>query len=217
MPPYYPVYLDIKGRSCVIIGGGEVAERKVHGLLDCGAKVSLISPEATSGIQEMAQDGGLQWEPREYRKGDLKGAFLAIAATDRREVNEAIAKEATFEKVVLNVVDNAPLCTFIAPSVVSRGDVTVAVSTGGASPALARKLRESLETSETMEYAHLAGILSSARKELKRRGLEVHPDRWQESIRYELVDLVKSGKSEQALEQLMSSLINGSRKSAPPE
>lgn len=217
MASYYPVYLDIKGRSCVIIGGGEVAERKVHGLLDCGAKVSLISPEVTSGIREMAQGGSLQLETREYRKGDLKGAFLAIAATDRREVNEAIAKEAALEKVVLNVVDNAPLCTFIAPSVVSRGDVTVAVSTGGASPALARKLRESLEASETMEYAHLTGILSSARKELKRQGLEVHPDRWQESIRYELVDLVKSGKSEQALEQLMSSLINGSRGTATPE
>ena len=217
MAAYYPVYLNIKRRSCVIIGGGEVAERKAQGLLDCGATISVISPKVTSGIQEMAQDGRLQWKPREYQKGDLKGAFLAIAATDRKEVNEAIAKEAAIEKVVLNVVDNAPLCTFIAPSVVSRGDVTVAVSTGGASPALARKLRESLETSETMEYAHLAGILSLARKELKRRGLEIHPDRWQESIRYELVDLVKSGKSEQALEQLMSSLINGSWKTAPAE
>ena len=91
------------------------------------------------------------------------------------------------EKVILNVVDNTPLCVFIAPAVVRRGEVTVALSTGGTSPALARKIKESIEVSEELEYAHLAGILASARKELKRRGVEVHPDRWQECINGELV------------------------------
>ena len=206
MAPYYPVYLDLKGRPCVIIGGGEVAERKISNLLDCQAKLTIISPEVTRPIQEMASRAELEWLPREYRKGDLKGVFVAIAATDRQRVNQAIAKEAAIERVVLNVVDNTPLCTFIAPSIVKRGEVTVAVSTGGTSPALARKLRESLERSEALQYAPLAGILSLARKELKRRAVAVHPDRWQECISGELLALVNAGQEEQALEELLENL-----------
>ena len=209
MPPYYPVYLDLTGKRCVVIGGGEVAERKVQGLIESDAKVTVISPEATEYIHRSSEAGSLAWEPREYREGDLAGAFLAIAATDRRAVNEAIAAEATKEKVVLNVVDDPPLCTFIAPSVVRRGVVTLAVSTGGASPALARKLRESLEDNEVLDYADLAGVLSSARKELKRRGVEVHPDRWQESIDRELITLVRAGGLERALEVLLERLLDG--------
>ena len=209
MASYYPVFLDLKGKLCVVIGGGEIAERKIQGLLECDAKITVISPRVTPAIQERANRGEVQWNARDYAKGDLKETFLAIAATDQAGVNKTIADEATREKVILNVVDNAPLCTFIAPSVVRRGEVTVAVSTGGASPALARKLRESLETSETLEYAHLSGILSTARKELKRRGIEVHPDRWQDSINENLVALVKSGRSQQALERLVSGLADG--------
>ena len=211
MASYYPIFLDLKGKFCLVIGGGEVAERKIQGLLECDALITVISPQATPSIRAMAGRGEVQWKAREYEKGDLKGSFLAIAATDQEVVNKTIAGEVAREKVILNVVDNAPLCTFIAPSVIRRGEVTVAVSTGGASPALARKLRESLERSETLEYAHLAGILSSARKELKRRGIVVQPDRWQDSISDDLVALVKSGRSQQALEQLVSRLVNGSQ------
>jgi siroheme synthase-like protein len=209
MPPYYPIYLDLTGKRCVVIGGGEVAERKVQGLTESDANVTVISPEATEYIRRSSEAGSLAWAPREYREGDLTGAFLAIAATDRRSVNEAIAAEATKEKVVLNVVDDPPLCTFIAPSVVRRGVVTLAVSTGGASPALARKLRESLEDNEVLDYADLAGVLSSARKELKRRRVEVHPDRWQESIDRELVTLVRADGFERALEVLLERLLDG--------
>ena len=211
MPPYYPAFLDLEGRSCVIIGGGEVAERKIQSLLECHARVTVVSPSATAGIRDMASRGELQWRDREYVEGDLKGAFLAIAATDDQGVNEDIVDEAFREGVVLNVVDNPSLCSFIAPSVVRRGEVTVAFSTGGASPALARKLRESLELSETLEYAHLAGILSSARTELKRLGVVVHRDRWQECISGDLVALVKSGESQQAFDRLMGKLLDGSR------
>ena len=217
MAPYYPVFLDLNGRPCVLIGGGEVAERKIQSLLECHARVTVISPAVTSAIQERARIGELKWEAREYMEGDLKGVFLAIAATDQPAVNEAIAAEAGKEKVILNVVDNAPLCTFIAPSVMRRGEVTVALSTGGASPALARKMRESLEHSDEMEYAYLSGILSSARKELKRRRVEVHPDRWQECITGELVALVKSGRSQQALDQLIQQLLEGSQERAMVE
>ena len=214
MSAYYPVFLDLNGRSCVIIGGGEVAERKIKGLRECHARVTVISPEVTPGIEEMAGRDELEWIPREYVEGDLRGAFLAIAATDRQEVNKAIAGEAETESVILNVVDNAPLCTFIAPSVLKRGEVTIAISTGGASPALARKLRESLEHSEVLGYASLAGVLSSARKEIKRRGIDVHPDRWQECISTDLVALVEAGRPQDALDMLLAMLVGDSQERA---
>ena len=207
MPFYYPVYLDLRRRRCLIFGGGEVAERKIQNLLECQAEVIIISPTVTPGILERLERGELRWESRKYIEGDLTGIFLAIAATDQRAVNAAIADEAAREKVILNVVDDAPLCTFIAPSIVRRGDVTVALSTAGTSPALARKLRESLERSDILEYADLSGVLSSARRELKRMALDVPPDRWQECINGDLLTLVKAGKEKQALHELMRMLL----------
>ena len=214
MAPYYPVFLDLQGKPCVIIGGGEVAERKIQYLLECQASVTIISPEVTPGIKAKADSGEIGWLEREYTDGDLDRVVLAIAATDQRAVNKAIAGEASKKGVVLNVVDDPALCTFIAPAVVRQGDVTVALSTGGASPALARKLRESLEGNELLEYAHLTGVLSSARKELKRRRITVHPDRWQECISTELLDMVKAGQEEQALGKLLAGLLEGTQQEA---
>ena len=187
-----------------------MAERKAQGLLECGAEVTIISPTATPDIRAKAAEGTLAWQQREYQPGDLEGAFLAIAATDQQTVNEGIAEEARSRNVVLNVVDNTPLCTFIAPSIVRRGDVTVALSTGGSSPALARKLRESLEGSKLLEYADLSKVLSAARTELKTRGVEVHPDHWQRCITDDLVVMVHDGKEQQAIDQLLEKLSQGS-------
>ena len=209
MPQYYPVFLDLKGRRCVIVGGGEIAERKIAGLLECGAGITMVSPQVTPGIRARAEAGDIRWEAREYVDGDLKGAFLAIASTDDESVNRAVHEEASRDGIVLNVVDRTALCSFIAPAVVRRGEVTVALSTGGASPALARKLRETLEKSEVLEYASLAGVLSSARAEIKRRRVAVHPDRWQECIDEELLALVRGGRSDEALARLLDMLVDG--------
>ena len=209
MPQYYPVFLDLKGRVCVIVGGGEIAERKIAGLLECGAVITMVSPRVTPGIRARADAGDIRWEARQYVDGDLKGAFLAIASTDDEDVNRAVHEEASREGIVLNVVDRTALCSFIAPAVVRRGEVTVALSTGGASPALARKLRETLEKSEVLEYASLAGVLSSARAEIKRLGVAVHPDRWQECIDDELLALVQGGRSDEALARLLHMLVDG--------
>ncbi len=209
MPQYYPVFLDLKGRACVIVGGGEIAERKIANLLECGAVITMVSPQVTPGIRAHADAGDIRWEAREYVDGDLKGAFLAIASTDDEDVNRAVHEEASREGIVLNVVDRTALCSFIAPAVVRRGEVTVALSTGGASPALARKLRETLEKSEVLEYASLAGVLSSARAEIKRLGVAVHPDRWQECIDGELLALVQGGRSDEALARLLHMLVDG--------
>ena len=206
---YYPVYLDLRGKPCVVIGGGEIGERKVESLVESSAEVTLISPDVTRRLQELAQAGRIAWHPRRYRQGDLKGAFLAIAATDVRDVNQAIAAEAQEEKVVLNVVDDAPLCSFIAPSIVKRGDVTLAISTGGSSPALARKLKESIQDSDLLRYADLADVLSKARSLVKQQRMVVDADRWQEGITECLIDLVNSGRSEEALDELMSFLQGG--------
>ena len=209
MPAYYPVFIDVKERQCVVIGGGSIGEEKVHKLLECGASLVVISPEVNAGVRELADSGGVTWVQRDYQPGDLKGAFIAIAATDDNKVNRLIAEEAEERNVLLNVVDVTHLCTFIAPSVARRGDVTVATSTGGASPALARKFREELSRSRLLEYADLAPLLSEARSELKRLRVTVDPNHWQTCITENLLDMVQAGRTEEAKSSLMSDLIDG--------
>ena len=209
MPAYYPVFIDVSDRRCVVIGGGSIGEEKVHKLLDCGARLVVISPDVSAGVRELADSGGVTWVQRDYEPGDLKGAFIAIAATDDNKVNRLIADEANERNVLLNVVDVTHLCTFIAPSVARRGDVTIATSTGGASPALARKFREELSGSRLLEYADLTPLLSEARAELKRLRVTVDPNHWQTCITENLLDMVQAGKTEEAKNTLMSDLIDG--------
>jgi siroheme synthase-like protein len=211
VPNYYPVFINTKGRRCVVIGGGNVGEEKVKRLLECEADVVVISPQVKDGVRGLVTGGKVTWVRRQYRPGDLEGAFIAIASTDDNHVNRQIALEAEQRKVLLNVVDVTPLCTFIAPSVARRGEVTIASSTGGASPALARTFREELMASRILEYADLAPLLSEARSELKRRKITVHPDHWQACITEELLNMVQAGKNEEASKILMSQLLNGAK------
>ena len=204
---YYPVYLRLQGRLCVVIGGGEVAERKVGQLLESQAKVKVVSPEVTAGLQRLASEGALAWEARAYRAGDLARAFLAIAATSDSAVNRQVAQEAEDQNVLVNVVDNPGLGRFLAPSVVRRGEVIVAISTGGASPALARKLKEELAQCPELQWAAAAPLLSWARLELRPRGVRVRPDRWQECLTDDLLLLYQGGRYEEAQERLMAMLL----------
>ena len=208
MPSYYPVYLKLSGRRCVIFGGGPVAEGKLSKLIDTGAQVTVVSPQVTPVVKALAQTGTVQWTPREYQTGDLEGAYLGIASTDDRLVNQQIAQEAERLGVVINVVDDPDLCTFIAPSVVERGPVTLAISTGGASPALARKLREALTNHPALEWADLAPVLSRARKEIKKRGVAVDAQRWQCCLNQDLLQLAQSGREEEALDQVLCGLLD---------
>ena len=169
-------------------------------------EVVLISPQATNSLSQWAGEERIKWQRRTYREGDLKGAFLAIGATGVPEVDRLMAEEAERERVLLNIVDYVPLCMFIAPSIVERGPITFAISTSGASPALARKLRESMEKSELLDFAEIAGLLSKARAEVKRRGLKIPPDRWQEVIDRKLVEAVREGREEEALEGILQKL-----------
>ncbi|MDE2801869.1 MAG: bifunctional precorrin-2 dehydrogenase/sirohydrochlorin ferrochelatase [Chloroflexota bacterium] len=195
---HYPVFLTVEGRRCVVIGGGTIAERKVEGLLDAGAEVTVVTPECTAGVRALADAGEVALVERAYEPGDLAGAFIAIAATDDSDVNEAVSREAAERNVPLNVVDVTHLCTFIAPSIVRRGPVTLAMSTGGLAPALARKLRESLEANDALAFADLAEMTARVRADLRGRSVTVDPEGWQASLNSEVLELFQSGERERA-------------------
>lgn len=168
---YYPVFLDIQNRPCLVVGGGPVAERKVLGLLSAGAKVTVVSPRTTKKLGELAKEDRVKHQKGRFTPGMLKGFFLAIAATDSKEVNAAVWMEAEALGLPVNVVDDPAHCSFIMPSVVDRGALTVAISTSGKSPLLARRLREELEKIIGTEYETLVEILGAVRKKLLKTGL----------------------------------------------
>ena len=218
MTEYYPAYLNLTGRRTVVIGGGEVAERKTAQLLVSGADVTLVSPDATPELERIASEGRLRWVRRAYAPGDLAGSWLAVAATDDPAVQRSVHEEAEREKTLLNVVDVADLCGFIAPSIVQRGPVTVAVSTGGASPALARKIRELMGGTQNpphydhdtfcrcIEWSDAADALAEVRAELKAQGRSASPEAWQDAMDEQLLDLVRAGKADEARQRLREAL-----------
>ena len=217
MPDYYPVYLNLAGKRCVIVGGGTIAQGKIAALRDAGASITVISPEATPGIQTASRRGDVVWEQREYRSGDLEGSFIAVAATNVWYVNREIYEEAEQRGVLLNVVDDPDLCTFIAPSIVKRDPITLAISTGGASPALARRLREVLAEAPALEWADLAGVLSQARKRVKERRAVIDPERWQCCLTEELLVMAQQGRTDEALEVLLAQLVDESAPGLCPD
>lgn len=208
MPDYYPVFLNLAGKRCVIIGGGTIAQGKIGGLLQAGCEIIVISPDATPGIRQAAQRGDITWLERTYQPGDLEGAFIGVAATNVWHVNREIYEEAERLGVLLNVVDDPDLCSFIAPSIVKREPVTLAISTGGASPALARKLRETLANAEALEWADLADVLAQARRAVKEKRAVIDPERWQCCITRDLLNMVQDGRTDEALEILLSQLLD---------
>jgi siroheme synthase-like protein len=160
---YYMACLDLEGRRCLVVGGGSVGLEKAAGLLAAGALVTVVSPELHPDLQ------GVDWKPRRYRKSDLKGAFLVIAATSDRAVNERVHRDAEERGMLCNVADVPDLCNFILPAVHREGPIAIAVSTGGASPALAKRLRSQIAELVGPEHADLAEELRSLRPEVKER------------------------------------------------
>jgi precorrin-2 dehydrogenase/sirohydrochlorin ferrochelatase len=167
---YYPAYLDLRGHPCVVIGGGEVAARKVATLLEAGARVTVVSPTLTASLGDLADTHEIVHHARRYRRGDLTGAWLAYAATDDDAVHAEIAAEAAESRVFLNVVDRPRLCSFIVPAVTRRGPVSIAVSTSGRSPALAKRLVAELATTVGPEWGLAAELLGQLRARLGESG-----------------------------------------------
>ncbi len=167
---FYPVCLDICGERCVVVGGGEVAERKAAGLLECGAKVVLVARDLTTELRAMKDAGKIKHVANDYTKKCLEGTFLVIGATDREDVNEKVSQDARDRGILVNIVDVPARCNFIVPSVFRRGDLLVAVSTGGKSPALARRVREEIEERYGPEYGTLLTIMGDLRGRIIARG-----------------------------------------------
>ena len=161
--PVYVACLRLKGRRCVVVGGGEIGLEKVEGLLACGGKVTLIAPEAVPELRALAEEGSIAWERRAYEPGDLEGTFIAIAATSDTEANIAIYEDAERRAMLVNVVDVPPLCNFILPAIVRQGSMAIAISTQGASPALAKRMKREISEMFGPAYAELALILNEAR------------------------------------------------------
>lgn len=171
MADFYPIFLRLAGEPCVVIGGGAVAERKVAALLDAGARVTVVAPALTPQLTARVAQGELMHEARAYCAGDLAEARLAIAATDDAAAQAAVAEEAAARRVPLNVVDRPELCSFIVPAVVRRGALTVAVATGGGSPALAARARREIEGALGPEYGRALEVLARLRCHLRARAL----------------------------------------------
>jgi siroheme synthase-like protein len=161
--PLYIACLRLSGRNCLVVGGGDIGLEKVEGLLACDATVTLISPTAVPELEAYAAEGSITWERREFRADDLEGKFMAIAATNVTEVNIAVYDAAEARAMLVNVVDVPPLCNFILPAIVRSGPLAIAISTAGASPALAKRMKREIADTYGEPYARLAIILNDAR------------------------------------------------------
>src|SRR5687767_13452347 len=161
--PFYIACLKLTGRRCVVVGGGDIGLEKVEGLLACDGKVTLIAPEAHEALVRLAEEGSIEWVRREYRPGDLEATFIAIAATNDTDVNIRIYEDAEKRAMLVNIVDVPPLCNFILPAIVRTGPLAIAISTAGASPALAKRIKREIADAFGEPYARLAELLNEAR------------------------------------------------------
>jgi precorrin-2 dehydrogenase len=199
MNQLYPLFADIADRAVLVIGGGHVAERKVLGLLESGAQITVVSPELTEKLAELHSDGQIEVCRCDYQKGDLAGAWLVIAATNDEQINRQIFTEANERHIFCNVVDRPELCSFQVPAVVRRGDLQIAVSTSGTSPILAKLIRQQLQKEYGKHYEILPAKLGELRDHYKKK----YPDNQsrraellEEFINSEALDLLQQGKND---------------------
>jgi len=209
MAAYYPVILNIEGRLCIVVGGGDVALRKVRALAEKGALVRIIAPDAVVPLKEVVESGRVEWEQRPYEQGDLEGAFLAVAATDDPETNQEVRHEAYGRRVPVNIVDDPELSDFQVPSFFEDGPLLVAVSTKGSSPAVARTLRRAIQQWLGPGFAKSLETVNAFRQRLK---AEIDNGKarvrfWEEGIDAEVIELMREGdchKVQKALEEKLA-------------
>jgi precorrin-2 dehydrogenase len=211
MPFRFPVALELSGRRCVVVGGGTEAERKARALLDADASVTVVAPEVTPGLSGLARRGDLRHIARPYRSGDLDGAFLVFAATDDRAVVAGVFAEAEDRRVLCNAVDDIAHCHFAVPSIVRRGELLLAISTGGRAPALAKRLRKRLTAEFGWEYVALVDLLGEVRAEMlphRPADFATWARRWAKALdeEAELVALVAAGQVDEVRNRLRAHL-----------
>ena len=196
----YPVFLNLRHVRCVVVGGGEVALRKTEGLLGAGAEVTVVAPELCPPLQELALQGRVSHLQKGFADGDVAGAMLVIAATEKPEVNREVHRCATEQGALVNVVDTPELCTFITPAVIDRDPIAIAIGSGGAAPMLVRNLRAKLEAYIPGAYGDMASLMEEARPEVKRRYPDLRHRRrfWEMILDGPVMELVSAGKRRQA-------------------
>lgn len=190
---YYPVNLNVNGRKCLVVGGGGVASRKVKSLLDCGARVRVVSPAFSAALQDMADHPRIQLVQRPYESHDLNGMFLVIGATDDMALSRRIYADAESRQLLCNIADVPEVCNFILPSVIRQGDFILTISTSGKSPAFAKHLRRQLQDAYGPEYARFLMLMGAIRKRLlaKAHAPEAHKHLFNRLIENNLVDLIR--------------------------
>ena len=203
----YPVNLVLDGRQCLVVGGGHIALRKVQGLLACGAQVRVVAPDITSDLRMLPE---VRFEERPWRPDDLTGVWLVIAATDDPSVNGAVFDAGQRAGIWVNGADDPAHCSFTLPSVVRRGDLQIAVSTGGRSPALASWLRRRLEGEIGPEYEILLDILATERDGLRAAGVSTEGLDWRSALDSDMLDLIRTGDLAHARERLQTCLSSSS-------
>jgi precorrin-2 dehydrogenase/sirohydrochlorin ferrochelatase len=213
--PFYIACLRLSGRRCLVVGGGDVGLEKAEGLLACDGDVVLVAPDAIEPLRELAEEGSIRWERREYRPEDLEGTFMVIAATSDTDVNIAVYEDAERRAMLVNVVDVPPLCNFILPAIIRSGPLAIAISTAGASPALAKRIRDEIADEYGEPYARLAILLNEVRGWAKGT-LPTYQDRkvFFESIVHgdpDPVELLRQGD-----EQAVRDLIEAARSTHSP-
>ena len=207
---YLPVFLKLKGRSCLVVGGGKVAARKVAMLLKAGAVISVVAPALCGELEKLRESGRIQHTGREFRDDDIDGMVLVIAATDNETVNRQVSVVADNQRIPVNVVDTPGLCSFIVPSIVDRSPVQVAVSTGGASPVLARLLRARLESFIPSAYGRLAELVDEFRHKVKQRFSDSRQRRyfWESVLQGRVAELLFAGHEKEAREALEEAIAD---------
>jgi len=210
---YYPINLDIQNRNCLVVGGGGVGTRKVITLLNCGANVTVVSPDLSEQLRKLEGSPGLALKQRTYQSADLEGMFLVIGATDDETLNRQISRDAEQRSTLCNIADRPEICNFILPSIVQRDDLVITISTSGRSPALAKKLRKSLEARFGKEYGVLLKLMGAIRKKLLSQSHEpeAHKPIFERLINSDLTTLIKENKTAEINALLFDILGDGYR------
>ncbi len=205
---YYPVHLDVRGRRCLVVGGGGVGSRKANTLLECGALVTVVSPAATETLRLLAEEGRIELKSRAYSADDLAGVFLVIGATDDEDLNCRISRDAEARRILCNIADRPEVCNFILPSIVKRGDLVLTISTAGKSPALAKRLRQDLERQFGTEYAVLLDLMGAIRRRLLARehAPEAHKPLFEAILDSGILELIRNNQRPE-IDRLLTELI----------
>lgn len=202
--PYYPAFLDLRERRCLVVGGGEIAEGKVNGLVGSNANVTVIAPDVSDTLKLQAELGGIEWIRRAYQHGDLQGFYLVVAATNHRVTNQMVLEEAENLGILCNVVDDNESSNFIIPSSLQKGALTISISTAGIAPRLAQRIRTELEQGFGNEYAVILELLAEFRPRIREKivDLELRRRLYDEMLDSPALALIRRGAPESAREML---------------